>query len=548
MFPVETDLVTDPNARSSQMTARIAVGLTLLVLIVFWGVHRYPFFSADDPGYVLRNPLTLQGFTWSGIVTAFTTIQVSNYHPLTMISLMIDQSIFDSNAGGFHLTSLALHLSNTILLFVILRRTTSQIWPSAIVAALFAVHPLHVEPVVWISSRKDVLSGFFGLWTIWWYVRYVENQDKRYYLLAVASLALGLLSKQMLVTFPFLLCLLDYWPLNRYGERITAPNIRRFTIEKWPLFLSAVVFSIAVYYAQSATEVVRGFDEVPFVDRAKNALVAYALYIGQTLVPTRLQVIGYETPIGIPLWQPILAGLSLAAATVFSLMRLRAMPFLAVGWFWFLGTLVPVIGFVSLSVNYRADRYTYLPIIGLFIMAAWSIHWLAQRFEPARKPTYAIAGTLLIILPYAATGWIQTRHWSDNVRILRQTLAVDPDHVQSNFALANTYVERQQYEPAVEHYLAVLRRMPEFADVAFRTGFALQMLGNYPQAQKFYQNGLDIEPDNPNGWLGLAEAQARQGNRQAAETNLAEAQRLAPESTRVDTEIERIRRLFDEHP
>lgn len=353
----------------------------------YWGVKDNEFVNYDDDEYVTQNSHVQAGLTSEGIVWAFTTTHAANWHPLTWLSHMFDYQLFGPNPQGHHLTSLLLHILNSILLFLVLRRMTDALWQSAFVAVLFALHPLHVESVAWVAERKDILSTFFWILTMWAYVRYVERPGSTRYLMVALPLALGLMAKPMLVTLPFVLLLLDIWPLGRidlseYGDasrdkRDKRPRtgivLMRLAKEKIPLFALVAASCLVTFAAQRSGGAVQPMESLPFMDRVVNAIVSYFLYIEKMVWPTDMAFF-YPYPVHtLPLWQPLGAGLLLLVITVLVIRTARRKPFLLVGWFWYLGTLIPVIGLVQVGGQAMADRYTYVPYIGLFMVVAWGV-------------------------------------------------------------------------------------------------------------------------------------------------------------------------------
>src|SRR5208337_1542954 len=417
----------------------ICLILTAVTIGAFWQLKDNGFITYDDPAYISENPQVQGGLSRSGFLWAFSATTVAgNWHPLTWLSHMLDCQLYGVNPRGHHLTSLFIHLVNTLLLFWVWVRLTKRLWPSALVAALFAVHPLHVESVAWAAERKDVLSAFFWLTTMWAYLRYVERPGMGRYLLLPLSFALGLMAKPMLVTEPFVLLLLDYWPLGRWPQRPVVnsgrkkgkptpgsgphPAAWRLAWEKAPLFVLAAISCLITIIMQKGAGAVASMDKLPLGARLSNALVAYVSYLVKMLWPRNLAVF-YPHPLsGFPGWQIAGAGLLLAGVTALVLRGARRYPYLPVGWFWYLGTLAPVIGIVQVGAQAMADRYTYLPLIGVFIILAFG----AADLGAGRRPRQlALAASFsLALLACLIFSWRQAGYWRNSQTIFTQDLAV----------------------------------------------------------------------------------------------------------------------------
>jgi protein O-mannosyl-transferase len=369
------------KANLDKTTVAIALVLALMTLGLYAPALGHAFIDLDDDIYVTANPMVQQGWTWHGLLWAWTTGHAANWHPLTWLSHITDCALFGIQPAGHHAASALLHAANTVLLFFLLRRMTGAVWRSAVVAALFGWHPLHVESVAWVAERKDVLSTLFFLLTIWAYVRYVEefkvqsSKFKVFYGLSMLLFACGLMSKPMVVTLPFVLFLLDYWPLERFGTGART----RFIVEKLPfLALSAASCAITFYVQKSGGAI---SDTTPFFLRALNGALSYGRYLGRMLWPARLAVM-YPYSADVPVAELCVCVLLLAALT-WMVMKCRQQRYLAVGWFWYLGTLVPVIGLVQAGPQSSADRYTYIPSIGIFVMMVWGVSELAAKWRLA---------------------------------------------------------------------------------------------------------------------------------------------------------------------
>ena len=412
--------------RISRTDFRISLTLLAVTFALYSGVRRLNFVNYDDFEYVVNNPHLRDGFSARGIVWAFTSADSSNWFPLTWLSYIFDYRIFGLESAGYHLGNLLLHALTSIALFLFLLRATGERWPSAFVAFLFALHPLHVESVAWVAERKDVLCALFWFLTLWAWVRYTERPARQKYLLALLFFALGLMSKPMIVTLPFLLLLLDVWPLRRKYSR-------QLLREKLPFFALSAVSTVITYFAQRNGGAVQSLTRFPLGLRIENALVTGIVYIAGMFWPSRLAVI-YPYPKQLPLWQAVAAALALACISALVLRRFRTRPYLAVGWFRYLGTLVPVIGLVQVGVQSRADRYMYVPMVGLAIMLAWSGAEAVRRWPQAR---------LWIVVPAAAASialfpvtWLQIRYWKDGETLFRHAMAVTSGNDDACLSLA----------------------------------------------------------------------------------------------------------------
>ncbi|RPJ74660.1 MAG: hypothetical protein EHM24_05685, partial [Acidobacteria bacterium] len=403
-------------------TVLLVAGLIAVTTAVFAPVSHYDFVSWDDPGYLTENDHVKAGLSWSAVGWALTTGERYYWHPLTWLSHLIDVELFGMNPGAHHLTNLFLHLAATLLLFLVLRRMTAAPGRSAFVAALFAVHPLHVEPVAWVAERKEVLGGVFWMLTIGSYAAYARRPGLLRYLGVTAAAAAALMAKPMAVTLPFVLLLLDVWPLSRARSSreppgqpgVTGPAATRrswawLVAEKLPLAALACVSAWITFANQVEAGAVRDLARIPLADRAANALVSYVAYIGAMLWPARLAAL-YPYPREITAWW--MAALAvLVAASALAVALLRRHPYLFVGWFWYLGTLVPVIGLVQVGNQARADRFTYLPIVGLFMAAAWGVPALTARWSAVRRALPWLAA--IVVLAAAAAARAQLPHWKD---------------------------------------------------------------------------------------------------------------------------------------
>ena len=384
------------NVKKTLFNVRLGIwicfSLVISILCIYWQVRHFSFVNYDDPQYVTANYAVQAGLAFENIRWAFTAVHANNWHPLTWLSHMLDCQIYGLDPGRHHLTNVLFHILNTLLLFLVFKKMTGALWKSAFVAALFALHPLHVESVVWVAERKDVLSTFFFMLTLWSYTRYVERTNLYNYLMVLLFFMLGLMTKPMLVTLPFVFLLLDYWPLQRFCFGSSDSNGQRsfywgLVWEKMPLFILSSASSVVTYLVQKSSGAVNSLAAIPFHVRIANALLSYVSYIEKMLWPEHLAVL-YPYPNVILPWKIVCAGLLLMMISVFIFRRLRSKPYLAVGWLWYLGTLVPVIGIVQVGAQAMADRYTYVPLIGIFFIAAWGgadlvTKWRFRKIGPS---------------------------------------------------------------------------------------------------------------------------------------------------------------------
>src|SRR5437762_3702427 len=474
----------------------ILPGLAVVTLAVYAQVIGHQFITLDDPTYIQENSMVKRGVTLAGLTWAFTTFHVANWHPLTWISHMIDSQFFGLNAGGHLLVNALIHATNTSLVFWFLLRTTHTRWPSALVAALFALHPLHVESVAWASERKDTLSTLFGLLSLIGYLRYVDAASGIRYLWTGMTLALGLLAKPMLVTWPFVMLLLDYWPLRRWQSakgKAETGKLRKLILEKIPFFILVAASAVITLIAQSRGGALRTLAHEPVALRLSNALVSYAKYVLLTFWPNHLAVYYPLAPRGIPSWQIVGAAFLLIGITAFCFIQRKIRPYLIVGWLWFLGTLVPVIGLVQVGGQTMADRYFYIPSIGLFIALVFGLADIAKSWRFASSLSGGIAGGVLLILATLTNAQIQ--RWRDSFTLFEHTLAVTPPnlHIEHNLGLAMGGSGR--YDDAAAHFEKALQMDPNFYDALVGLGVAREFQNRLPEAIQYFQAAIRSEPD-----------------------------------------------------
>jgi Flp pilus assembly protein TadD len=527
------------NLQSRRLELIICLFLVVATAGVFWQVQNHDFVNYDDNLYVTENYHVQAGLTWDGIIWALTVPHACNWHPLTWLSHMLDCEIYGLNAGGHHLTSLLFHVVNALLLFLVLKRMSGALWRSAFVGALFALHPLHVESVAWVAERKDVLCTFFWLLTMWAYVLYTERPSPHRYFLVLLAFAFGLMSKPMLVTLPFVLLLLDYWPLGRfqfgYGEshaqksmnlsyRISLPL--HFVREKAPFFALAAISSVVTFLAQQSAGSLTSLDKLPLNVRIANALVSYLSYIGKMLWPQRLVVFYPHPGDMLPMWQAIGAALFLICISVLVVRVVMVRPYLAVGWLWYLGTLVPVIGLVQVGSHGMADRYTYVPLIGLFLMITWGVPDIAKRFRPAMIVLPVLGGALLSAL--MASTWLQVQHWKNSTALFKHAINVTANNYLAHNNLASALARQGSPQEAISHYFEALAIKPHFAEAHYNLGNALARQGSFDEAMGHYTEALRIKPDYADAHNNLGVALTRQGRGKEAIGHYTEALRIKP--------------------
>ena len=554
--------------------------LVLATLTVYGGLRNHQFINFDDDVYVTDNPpvqdgLTLKGFSW-----AFTTLHAGLWIPLTWLSFMVDSQLFGLHPGGFFLTNLLFHIANALLLFLWLLYLTRTLGCSFLVAALFALHPLHVESVAWATERKDVLSTFFWLLTMWAYVWYAERPRLGRYVLILVCFSLGLMAKPMLVTLPFVLLLVDYWPLGRLslkgpGLAAASPKpgpgvaLKRLVWEKSPLLVISALSIVVTFYVQKEAGFVWPLHNLPIHNRLANAMVAYVSYLGKMFWPAHLAVL-YPLPgHNLPVWQPLAAGLALAVLTLLALREARRHPYLLVGWLWYLGTLLPVIGLVQVGQQAMADRYTYVPFIGLFIVVVWGMTDLAARWRASRFLLPVGAGAVLSALMICT--WVQVGYWRDSASLFAHTLQVtrnnalahnslgiallaqgkvdqainhceealrlQPNYPKAHYNLGNALFSRGEVNQALAHYEEALQLQPNYAKAHNSLGFALLSQGKVDQAVAHFEKALSIEPNSPMVHNNLGLALLSQGKADQAVAHFEKALSIRPNSPEVHNNL-----------
>jgi len=483
--------MTPTGLTRNQLRVVISLALVLVTATLYWPLLHHEFINLDDEAYITANPHVQAGLSRASLAWAFQIGYAAYWHPLTWISHMLDCQLYGLNPAGHHLTSLLFHIANTLLLFFWLSRLTGTVWRSAFVAALFAWHPLHVESVAWACERKDVLSSFFFLLTLLAYTSYVSHKAGRaalFYLLSLCCFAGGLMSKPMVVTLPFVLLLLDFWPLQRFN----APAHQRLFLEKIPFFALAAAGSAVTYFAQKGGGAVWAAG-LPLSSRLANALVSYLRYLSKSFWPVDLAVV-YPYPHQWPVFLIVAALLMLVFGTGLLLWRVRQNPYGLVGWLWFLGTLVPTIGIVQVGPQSMADRFTYLPGIGLFIAVAWGLNDLV-RLRPRWQPVVTSAGGVALLACLLVTR-MQLKFWQDSITLMRHAIAVTTDNYIAYNCLGRALEDAGQPDEAFACYLKSVGIESHFPNSQYNLGMAWQKRGRPADAVEHLDAAVKLVPDN----------------------------------------------------
>jgi tetratricopeptide (TPR) repeat protein len=541
--------------------------LCAVTSVIYFPVRQFEFVNYDDYAYVVENPHVASGLTASNVRWAFTAFEAGNWHPLTWLSHMIDCQVFGLEPAGHHLTNVAIHTLNAVLVFVVLLEMTSQLWWSYFVALLFALHPLNVESVAWIAERKNVLSTLFWLLAIWAYARFAARVDWKAYLLAAVFLALGLLSKPMVVTLPFVLLLLDYWPLGRLnvGEPGWLRKAGKLALEKAPLLALSALSSILTVLAQRAGGAVTTLEEIPLDVRVVNAIVSYLGYLVKMIWPAPLAVFYPHPGDSLSLARVSLTLLLLLTISVLAFRKARTKPYLLVGWLWYVSTLVPVIGLVQVGNQAMADRYAYLPLLGPFLMIVWGLGELAAHLtkrKTLKRPGYwIVAAGACALVAFAVTTRVQLAYWRNSLALFEHTRDVTENNYVAYTNIGIVFNKQQRWAEAVESFRQAVRIRPEHASAHSELGVALAKTGRtreaiehfgkaiaiYPTAITYFNLGLAhlregqpdqsvekfrsalrLNPDYFEAHFNLAIALSRLGRPQEARTHFLEAIRIDP--------------------
>ena len=492
----------------------ICLFLTLAILIVYGQAIHFDFNNYDDNLYVTENQQVQAGLTVRGLGWAFTTGHASNWHPLTWLSHMLDYELYGLNPMGHHWTNIQIHIANSILLFLLLNIMTGAIWRSGFVAALFALHPLHVESVAWVAERKDLLCAFFWMLSVWAYLRYIIKPTIVRYILLIILFICGLMSKPMIVTLPFTLLLIDFWPLSRLtssAHKKPASYCQTFISlvrEKIPLFALSAISSIITVIVQQHGKSIASLDFFPLSMRIANALISYLKYIEKMIWPVNLAVFyPYQKW---PTAEVVAAGSLLLFMTAFVIWASRRRPYLATGWLWYLGTLVPAIGLVQAGLQSMADRYTYIPLIGLFIIVVWGISDISSRWRKQNILLPLLSSIIVISLMICT--YFQVHHWKNSITLFTHALNVTSDNYIALGNMGQVLDMQGQFDAAIPYYYKALEINPNYVDARNNIGVALARKGDVKNAINHYYRALQINPANAKAHNNLGAALSCQGN------------------------------------
>ncbi len=551
--------------------------LVILTVAVFWQLPSFDFINFDDSLYVTENPHIQAGLSIKNIIWSFKTTYATNWHPLTWLSHMLDCQLFGLNPGMHHFSSLLLHILNTLLLFTVFNKMTGKQLQSAVLAILFAIHPLHVESVAWISERKDVLSTLFWLLTMYAYTGYVEFPKIGRYLAVLLFYIMGLMAKQMLVTLPFVLLLMDLWPLNRSrfypadgknNQSSPHKSISWLIFEKIPLFVISFLFSIICIFAQN--KAVQSIDSVPLLLRLSNVFISYSQYLSKTIWPSHLAVF-YPYPASYPIWQVAGSVLLFAFLSIILICKARKYPYMIVGWLWFIGTLVPVIGLMQVGKQAMADRYTYVPLIGLFIIVAWGAPDLfLKKYHFKKKLFGGFSCILLSALMICA--FMQVNHWQNSIALFNhaikvtdnnwlaynnlagalnkqgnykkalvysyKTIEIKPNHLKAHINIGVASSNLGKIKEAIKHYLIALQINPQNYKIHNNIGVLFAKNGDLKEAADHFIQAVHLNPDYAEAYGNLGIAKTKQGNLEEAIKQLQKALDLKPDYTKARIHLE----------
>ena len=501
------------------------IGLVIFLLIVlsclaFGRIAGNNFINYDDNKYITENNYLQHGINKESVKWAFTTTYFSYWHPLTWLSHILDWSIFGANPSGHHLVSLLLHIFAVIFLFLFLNKTTDDVWLSAFAAAFFAIHPLRVESVAWASERKDVLSMCFAMACLYSYAFYAKLPKLSRYLLCLVLFSLALMSKPTMVTLPFVLMLLDYWPLKRWPTERRNNLAGKLILEKFPFICLSIAVCVITFWAQNKDEQIASIEHLPFFNRVANSLTSYTFYLGKTFWPDNLAVF-YPYDLSLSLWKIIFSGTILTVTTIVVFYCIRKLPFLFVGWLIYLGTLIPVIGFVQSGAQSMADRYTYLPSIGIIFMLAGGISYLIKNANINEK--IILPAAIAVITVMAILTWRQCGYWQNSLNLFSHALRVTQNNYLAHNSRGIAYGEISQYQQAIDDFNKAIFLKPDYFKAYNNRGFAYTKLGQYQNAVHDYNEAIRLKPDYATAYENRGFVYLIQGNNMSGCSDLQKA-------------------------
>jgi protein O-mannosyl-transferase len=502
----------------------VHIQLTGYTSAIYGQTIGHDFVNYDDDIYVIQNKHIQNGFTLESILWTF-EFYISNWHPLTWLSHMLDYQFFKLVPAGHHLTNCILHLINGMLLFLVLQKSTQAFWKSFLVAVLFIIHPINVESVAWVAQRKNTLSTFFWFLTIWAYIEYIGNQKTGKFLWVILFFALGIMSKGMLVTLPFTLLLLDFWPLKRLPINLEnkekIKKVWALVQEKWILFIMLLIGCLLTYKAQKSGGSIISYDLVLSI---KNTLNSYISYIWKMLWPNKLSI--FYPLVSIPLWKVWVTTFMLICFSYFAIRFLEKLPYLFFGWFWYLGTLVPVIGVVQIGSQAMADRYAYIPLVGLFIIFSWGIGSLVEKINI--RPTWSIVWISGILLALSISSWLQVKHWKNTVTLFQNAEKTIPNNYLAHMKLGLEYLKEENINTGIQHLNKALQINPDIPEGHYGLGYALASLGKFDEAMRHLNLAIKIKPDLGEAYLSMGNVLAEIGKPKEAIQNYSKALGLRP--------------------
>ncbi|PKN67506.1 MAG: hypothetical protein CVU57_02025 [Deltaproteobacteria bacterium HGW-Deltaproteobacteria-15] len=505
--------------RYRQLFYLILLALLLITYFPLREVTENDFVNYDDYRYVLENKTVRDGMSRNGVIWAFSNLEAGFWHPLTWLSHMLDVELYGLNPAGHHLTSLLLHIGNCFLLFLFLFRTTRSLWRSGLAAALFAVHPLHVESIAWVSQRKDLLSAFFWNLALLAYASYAADPSKRRYILTLLFFFMGLMAKPMVVTLPLILLLFDYWPLGRMKG---IPSLKPLFLEKVPFLALSLILTLITFHAEGA---IGALPELPVDLRVYNAIVSYATYAVKMIFPAGLSVI-YLHPGSFPFWKIAAGSAFILSVSYFAFHQSRGRPYLPVGWLWYLITLLPVIGLIQIGSHAYADRYTYVSLTGLFLMIVWGLPAISSLTKKSRLSLGLLISAALISL-----GWVtanQVGYWKNSITLFGRAVQSDPQNFLAHDNLGFTLAQRGRFEEAAEHYKTAIHLNPAYPDGLFHLANTLEILGRREEAIFYYRRVLDLNPGLARPHRHLGKLLLQKGLIEGALVHLGAAARIDP--------------------